>query len=298
MNLIIGATGMLGSEICRLLIDRGQKVKALIRNTSDRNKTTHLENLGVELVVGDLLDKVSLSKALEGVNYVISTASSMPFSYLPGKNDIELVDRKGLINLVRCADKAGVKQFIYTSFSGKINVEFPLSKAKRKVEDELKKSNMYYTILRPSYFMEVWMSPAVGFDVEKETVQVYGTGTNPVSYISYFDLARIAVETMKNPDTENKVLELGGPEKLSQLDVINIFENICSARFTVNHVPEEALISNLTNAKDPMEKSFAGLMLALAHGDPIDMQEMKTIFPFRMKTVREFAESVVPAESA
>jgi NADH dehydrogenase len=297
MNLIIGATGMLGREICRLLIDRGQNVKALIRTTSDKNKIAYLKKLGVELVKGDLLDSNSLSKALKGVDYVISTASSMPFSYVPGENDIEKVDHKGLINLVRCAEKAEVKQFVYTSFSGKINVEFPLSKAKRKVEDELKKSNMVYTILRPSYFMEVWMSPAVGFDLENQTVQVYGTGTNPVSYISYLDLARIAVETLKNPDTKNKVLELGGPEKLSQLDVVNIFKNVSQTNITVNHVPETALITNLTNAEDPMEKSFAGLMLALAHGDAIEMKEMKKIFPFKMRTVREFAESLVPAES-
>jgi NADH dehydrogenase len=53
MNLIVGATGMLGGEICRLLVERGKKVRALVRRTSDPGKVAALGRVGAEVVYGD-----------------------------------------------------------------------------------------------------------------------------------------------------------------------------------------------------------------------------------------------------
>jgi len=50
MNLVVGATGTLGSEICRLLVAAGQPVRALIRATADADKAARLERTGVTLV--------------------------------------------------------------------------------------------------------------------------------------------------------------------------------------------------------------------------------------------------------
>ena len=55
-----------------------------------------------------------------------------------------------------------------------VNVEFPLQSAKRDVEQHLRESGMNYTILQPSFFMEVWLSPALGFDAANATAQIYG----------------------------------------------------------------------------------------------------------------------------
>jgi len=76
MNLVVGATGTLGSEICRLLVAAGQPVRALIRATADADKAARLERTGVTLVRGDLKDRASLDRACRGVNTVVSTASS------------------------------------------------------------------------------------------------------------------------------------------------------------------------------------------------------------------------------
>ncbi len=62
--LVAGATGFLGSEICRQLIGQNKKVKGLVRATSDANKVAQLKELGVEIVEADLKDKSSLKNAL------------------------------------------------------------------------------------------------------------------------------------------------------------------------------------------------------------------------------------------
>ena len=60
MNLVVGATGLLGSEICRLLAAEDKPVRALVRPTSDQIKVTQLERLNVEIARGDLKDRSSL----------------------------------------------------------------------------------------------------------------------------------------------------------------------------------------------------------------------------------------------
>jgi uncharacterized protein YbjT (DUF2867 family) len=98
MNLVVGATGTLGSEICRLLVAARQPVRALIRATADADKAARLERTGVTLVRGDLKDRASLDKACRGVNTVVSTASST-ISRQAG-DSIETVDRNGHVREV------------------------------------------------------------------------------------------------------------------------------------------------------------------------------------------------------
>lgn len=295
MNLIIGATGMVGSEICRLLTANGKPVRAMVRESSDQAKTKKLKEFGVEILPGDLRNSSTFEPALKGVTSVITTISSMPFSYVPGENDIQKVDIEGMMDLIDHARTAGVQHFIYTSFSGQIDLDFPLRNAKRAVEQHLQKSGMVYTILRPGCFMEVWLTAAVGFDVANAQVRLCGDGTKPVSYISFKDVARFAVASLDNPAAKNAILELGGPEPLSQLEAVKIFEEMSGRKFEVQHVPLAALQSQRDEAADPMQKSFAGLMMCVANGDPIDMKDVLKAFPIKLTSVKDYARSVVTA---
>jgi NADH dehydrogenase len=293
MNLIVGATGMVGGAICQNLAGEGRPVRALVRATSDAAKVGALKECGAELVQGDLRDRASLDAACQGVTAVVSTASSMPFSYLPGENDIQTVDLEGMTNLIAAAQSAGVGQFVYLSFT--MENDFPLRNAKRAVEQRLRDSGLTYTILRPSYFMEVWLSPAVGFDSSNAKAQIYGTGKNPLSLISFPDVARFAVACLDNPAARNATLKIGGPEALSQLQVVQIFEEAGGRPFEVAHVPVEALAEQQGTATDPMQQSFAGLMQWYARGDAVDMEETLQTFPVALTSVQEYAQGVLGA---
>jgi uncharacterized protein YbjT (DUF2867 family) len=284
---------MVGGEICRLLTAGGKPVRAMVRASSDQAKVQQLKDLGVTLVHGDLRDSSTLGPALKGVNAVITTISSMPFSYVAGENDIRSVDLAGMTTLIDNAGTTGVKHFIYTSFSGQLDLDFPLRNAKRSVEKHLQESGMVYTILRPSCFMEVWLTAAVGFDVANAKAQLCGDGTKPVSYISQKDVARFAIASLDNPAAKNATLELGGPEQISQLAAVKIFEELTGRQFKKQSIPEKALQSQRDEATDPMQESFAALMLCVAHGDPIDMENVLQTFPIKLTTVREYARSVV-----
>ena len=291
MNLVVGATGLLGTEICRLLAATGKSVRALARPTSDGSKVAQLEERGIEVVRGDLKDRSSLDAACRGVSAVISTASST-LSRQEG-DSIQTVDLEGQLNLIDAARAANVNHFVLISFPH-IDIEFPLQAAKRTVENHLKSSGLTYTILQPTDFMEVWLSPALGFDAANAKAQIYGSGENKISWVSYKDVAQFAVASLDNSEARNAVIELGGPEALSPLEVVEIFEEVGGRKFDVQHVPEEALEAQRESAGDPLQQSFAALMLFYARGSIIDMHETLRKFPLRLTTVRDYAQRSTP----
>jgi NADH dehydrogenase len=286
MVLIVGATGMLGSEICRRLAARGDPVRALVRRTSNPERVALLKQLGVEPIHGDLKDSSSLREACRGVDTIVSTASST-IARQEG-DSIQTVDRQGQLELIEAAEAAGVQRFVLVSFPG-FDIPFPLQDAKRAVEDRLRRGRMVHVILQPTCFMEIWLSPLLGFDPANGRAQVLGTGQNAVSWISYLDVAAFAVAAVHSPDAANRTFRLGGPEALSPLDVVRLSEQLRGMTMTVQRVPEEALRAQLASATDPLQQSMAGLMLYCAHGDAIDSTEAQRLLGVQsLRSVRTF----------
>ena len=202
--LIAGATGMVGGEAARILSSGGNAVRALVRSTSNAEKIAALKGAGIEVVEGDLRDRASLDAACDGVDAVISTVSAMPFSWQEG-NTIGDVDRNGTIALIDAATAAGAKRFIYASFPHPPEPGFALGDAKAAAENHLRSCGIEYAILAANFFMEVWLSPAFGFDYANDSVTIFGDGTNRISWVSHKDVARTAAEAVSNPKAKNAV---------------------------------------------------------------------------------------------
>ncbi|GAB4504873.1 MAG: NAD-dependent epimerase/dehydratase family protein [Anaerolineales bacterium] len=111
MYLVTGATGHVGNVLVRKLLEKGQKVRALIWRGED---TRSLEGLDVEKVEGDVLDLSSLWEPLRGVRGVFHLAGVI--SILPGANPwVRKVNVEGTKNVLRAAREAGIEKLIYTS---------------------------------------------------------------------------------------------------------------------------------------------------------------------------------------
>ena len=76
MILVVGATGLLGGEVCRLLARQAKPLRALVRGRANPDKVAPLQRLGAEPACGDLRDPASLAAACRGASAVISTASA------------------------------------------------------------------------------------------------------------------------------------------------------------------------------------------------------------------------------
>jgi dihydroflavonol-4-reductase len=114
-TLVTGASGFIGWHVARLLAERGQKVRALVRPTS------RLRELEVEPVVGDLRDAGSLDRAVGGCERVFHVAADYR---LWARHPQELYGSnvEGTRNLLEAARKHGVERFVYTSTVGCIGV--------------------------------------------------------------------------------------------------------------------------------------------------------------------------------
>src|SRR3954470_4475073 len=113
MILVVGAAGLLGSEIVRQLRVDGKPVRAFVRTTFAPEKAERLKRLGAVVIAGNLLDKTSLTAACQGITTVISSATSTA-SQTPG-DSIPKVDQLGALQLVEAAMEAKVSHFIYVS---------------------------------------------------------------------------------------------------------------------------------------------------------------------------------------
>lgn len=297
MNLIVGATGLVGGEICRRLAAAQRPVRALVRPTGDASRIEELRNSGAELAQGDLKDPESIQAACNGATAVLSTASSV-LSRQPG-DTIDGVDRLGQLQLVEAARAAGVKHFVYISFPP-IAEDFALQRAKREVEQAIVASGMAYTILQPTMFMEIWLSATLGFDAAARRARIYGAGANPISWISFPNVAEFAVRALDAPAAHNAILPLGGPEALSPLQIVRLFEELTGAPFTVEHVLESVLRAAKAAARRALDEAFAALSLGYAHGQVIDMRTTLEAMPVRLVGVREYATWLLsqPAQSA
>ena len=287
--LVVGATGALGGEICRRAIAAGHSVRGLARESSDPDRVSALREAGVEIVLGDLKDPPSISKALDGVSAVVSSATSVHARR--DRDDFETVDGRGQLDLVDAAAEAGVERFVYVSYSGGITTEQPLGWAKRAAEERLRSKRLSHTILRPTFFSEIWLGPRLCIDVESGTAQIFGSGEAPVSWISLLDVAEFAARSLALDEARNETIELGGPEALSQLDAVEIFQEETGRTLRAQHVPEKVLEDALESAEHDLAQTFAGLKLAVARGDQVPMTATAETFDIPLRTVRDHARS-------
>jgi uncharacterized protein YbjT (DUF2867 family) len=264
--LVVGATGNVGGGVCEALRAQDKPVRAMVRATSDQERVRRLEQLGAELVRGELRDSGSLGLACRGVTTVVSGATTIAAL---GTDSISAVDRDGQKALVGAAREAGVGHFIYVSYTRNVDTDDPLTEAKRAVEEHLRASGMPYTILRPSYFMEMWLGPALGWDFAAGRAQVLGSGEQRVSWISAGDVVTAIVACVDNQQAQGQTIELGGPEAISPLEVTRLAESIMGRALTIERLPAEELDRQAQAAAGTDAAIFPSLMLCQTRGDEI-----------------------------
>jgi len=108
--LVTGATGLVGRHLTEKLIARKDQVRALIRAIS---KKGHLQNLGVELVFGDLNDLRALREAAQGADVIFHCAAKV--SLQGDHKEIFTTNIEGTKNMLDAAVAAGVQRFVFVS---------------------------------------------------------------------------------------------------------------------------------------------------------------------------------------
>ncbi len=142
--LVTGATGHQGGAALRHLRQKGFTVRALTRDSTKDGGPGQLVGPGIEVVRGDLNDRASVRRALDGVQGVFSVQASV-------EQGPEAEVREGRL----LADEAkgnDVRHFVYSSVaSADQNTGIPHFDSKYKIEQHIRGTGMRYTIFRPAF---------------------------------------------------------------------------------------------------------------------------------------------------
>ena len=196
--LVTGATGAVGGELVKALLQRGAHVRALTRMQPKPGTFPG----AVEIALGDLSDPVSVAEALRGVDKLFLLIGNVPD---------ELTQALTAYGL---AKKAGLKHVTYLSvFNADQFLEVPHFGAKAAVEKAIRVGGVPYTILRPGYF----------FQNERRLKAVLaGPGVYPVpagnqglAAVDVRDIAEVAAKSLTEENHRGKTYDLVSSEMLT-----------------------------------------------------------------------------------
>jgi len=190
--LVIGASGLQGSAVCRRLIEAGYAVRGFTRNPEGR-RAQALSQLGVALYKGHLEMADEVRAAITGVHAVFA-------AFDPWAHGAEGEYRQA-VTVIQAAQAASIQHFVYSSV-GSPNAQNGVShfESKWRIEQYLQASTLHWTILRPTSFMEGLTEkkfvPSVLWHVWG---QVSGWDT-PLHWVAIDDIARATVRVLNTPE--------------------------------------------------------------------------------------------------
>jgi uncharacterized protein YbjT (DUF2867 family) len=281
--LVVGATGQLGGEIARRLLDDKRSVRVLVRHRSDH---ASLLEQGAEPVFGDLKDRASLDPACADIDTVITTANS---AQRGGDDNPTTVDLHGNQNLIDAAAGAGVRHFIFTSALGsRPDSPNPFLAAKALSQEACAESPMHHTILLPNIFMDVWIGMIVaGPALRGEEVVYVGSGERRHSMVARSDVAAFAVAAVDHQEALDSEIVIAGPEPVSWRDAVAAFERALGRPIPQRGVPAGEPIPHVPD-------QLMGLLTNMdTYDSPVPMEETAERFGIRLTTLDEFAQGVV-----
>jgi len=156
---VTGGTGLIGSNICKQLIERGDTVHALARPGSD---TQALRDLGVTIVEGDITDAASVRAAAEGCETAIHSAAVLGGAS-QDPNEHQRVNTGGVSNVLDAAEALGMRRVVTLGTTTYFDFETsPLTEASPLHPDPAKDP---YTQTKRAAFVEAMRRAEAGLDV-------------------------------------------------------------------------------------------------------------------------------------
>ena len=224
--LISGGAGFLGINLTRYLLARGHKVTSL-----DIAPFDYPEKSQITEITGDIRDRATVDKAMQGINIVIHTAAALP---LYSEADIMSTDLEGTRNMIDSAFKAGAERFVHVSSTAvygipdhhplletdKLDGVGPYGKAKIAAEEvcfEYRKKGMCVPVIRPKSFIgpERLGVFALFYDWAKDGhgFPMLGSGNNRYQLLDVEDLCdAIYLTCTLDKEVANDTFNIGAKE--------------------------------------------------------------------------------------
>jgi uncharacterized protein YbjT (DUF2867 family) len=204
--LVTGATGQQGGAVARELLAAGHPVRAMTRKP-EGEAAKALAELGAEVVQGDFDDEASLVRAVEGVWGVFAMQNTW-------EAGVEREEEQGK-RLAAVARDHAVRHFVYSSVgSAHRDTGIPHFDNKWRVEETVRDCGFpSYTILRPVFFMENWVSPWFKPAIDEGNVAIGMKPDTELQHIAVADIGKYGKLAFEQSERLNgQALDIAGDE--------------------------------------------------------------------------------------
>ena len=217
--LVTGATGLLGRRVVARLLDTGHSVRTMVRRPGSENV---FATPPTEVCYGDVTDPDALTEACRDISEVIHLVAVIR----GGERQFDAINRQGAANVAAAAKAAGsVRRFIHVSALGAANnPRLRYLYSKWQGEQEVIASGLPHVIIRPSLIFgpgDEFTTAVAALVRTMPITPVIGSGNNRLQPIHVDDVARCVVSSVRGNIRGNRVLEIGGPQRLSYNEVVS-----------------------------------------------------------------------------
>jgi len=221
---VVGSTGFLGHGTVDALLQAGHEVRCLARALSV-NKIPHRDE--VEHFLVDFANSGRLAQGIEGCDAVFNLAGIIR-EFPKRRTTFKKVHIDYTRNLVEACAKAGVKRYMHMSALGvDTGLEIGYNTSKMAAEKIVRESALDWTIFRPSLIFGPGDRFAVEFAgwIQKHIpVPVIGKGDYRLMPVGRTDLCDGMVKLLGQINSYGKIYNIGGPEKLTYIEILDILE--------------------------------------------------------------------------
>lgn len=215
MILVTGATGNVGKELVKYLLNEGAQIRVVVR---DQRKAIELGKK-VEVAIGDLDKPETLTAAMQGIDRLFLVA--------PVTRQVE--------NLLQVARQAGVKHVVKLST---LEADRSLGPGKwhREQEELIKSMGFAWTFIRPTMMMvntiEWW-----GATIKSQNAVYFPGGNGKVSPVDARNVAAVACTVLTCPGHEEQIYEVTGPEVLSIGEMVQVLAKVSGKPLRYVNIP-------------------------------------------------------------
>lgn len=261
MNLVTGATGLLGSHIVEQLRKRDLPVRVLVRRGSDR---AWLETQGVEFVEGDVTDPASLQRACQGVDAIYHSAAKVG-DWGPWE-DFQRITIDGTRNILEAAIAANVRRFVHISSIScygyhtepiKVDETFALGYklyewayySRSKIEAEnlvwaaYRDKRIEVTIIRPAWIYgerdRVTMARLYQM-IKAGKAKILGRGDNRLNVVYAGNIAEAAIAAAARADCNGEAFNCSNDGEITQQQYFDLLADAIGAPRVKRHAPYKA----------------------------------------------------------
>jgi len=233
--LVMGATGTLGRQVVRQLLNAGYSVRCIVRNKADR-PFSFLVDWGATVVEGSYFELNSLPSALVGIHTVIdcSTARS--------EENVFDIDWDGKKAFIQCCEKMKIQRYLFVSIKDCDKfTSVPMMNIKHMTERFLAKTKLRHTTLRVSGFMQPLISQIAIPVLDDEKVWGDDGTAAGIAYVDSQDAARMVVSAVSKERTVGQTITITGPKIWKTNEVIGLCTELSGKEADVEVVDTSTL---------------------------------------------------------